>query len=464
MKIAVVVHCYYLDLSIEIINLLSNLQKDFDIFITIGDVSIAEDLKKKLDEISMPNTCNIIIGQNKGRNFGQFLVELREELRKYDLLCHVHTKKSLDRGDFLRGWGEYLIKNTIGNSDIWEKTIRLFDENKKCGLAYPKKYTPLPFWSEHWLGNHGIAQSWAGQYNIKIANGPIRYPVGGMFWVRPIAIDQLLKHPWGYDMFPQEEMQLDGTMQHAIERLVSVVTLENGYSQYEYATDLDLYRPIENKNYMSDPNISVENIAKNISNSKFISFDIFSLCASGRQNIEYLALQNVLRDLTKNGDNISKNDYVSLRRLLELQSRFDRRHAGNADLQEIVDIISVQLNLKEKNILNRESKYIIDIFNEDPRFKEIYKIASNHRKIILVAECAYDKILMENIIKKINLPEPDYYFTTSETAGLCADGSIWTSIKEKVNASDWDILHFGKEIYVDYFIPIKNKVKAIHIY
>ena len=46
------------------------------------------------------------------------------------------------------------------------------------------------------------------------------FPAGSMFWYRPTNIDSLLSQDWNSVNFPPEEGQIDGTVMHAIERIL----------------------------------------------------------------------------------------------------------------------------------------------------------------------------------------------------------------------------------------------------
>ncbi len=50
-----------------------------------------------------------------------------------------------------------------------------------------------------------------------------------MFWFRPEALKPLFDAGWGYDSFPPEPNNIDGTLLHAIERAYAYVAQGSGY-------------------------------------------------------------------------------------------------------------------------------------------------------------------------------------------------------------------------------------------
>ena len=51
----------------------------------------------------------------------------------------------------------------------------------------------------------------------------IDFPVGTMFWARPEALAPLLRLGLNLDDYPDEPLPVDGTILHALERLLPLV-------------------------------------------------------------------------------------------------------------------------------------------------------------------------------------------------------------------------------------------------
>ena len=66
-----------------------------------------------------------------------------------------------------------------------------------------------------------MAETLAARVGIDIPLPPFfEFPVGNMFWARPSALVPLLDLHLGWDDFPAEPVGEDGTIMHALERLL----------------------------------------------------------------------------------------------------------------------------------------------------------------------------------------------------------------------------------------------------
>jgi lipopolysaccharide biosynthesis protein len=63
-----------------------------------------------------------------------------------------------------------------------------------------------------------------------------------MFWAKTNAINRLLEIDWKYSMFASEGQQLDGTLQHAIERVIGECALSSSYKQGIFLNAVDRFK------------------------------------------------------------------------------------------------------------------------------------------------------------------------------------------------------------------------------
>ena len=81
-----------------------------------------------------------------------------------------------------------------------------------------------------WDANLPMATDLAERMGIE---GPLApffdFPIGTMFWSRPAALGPLLELGLGWDDYPHEPVPIDGTILHALERLLPFAARRAGY-------------------------------------------------------------------------------------------------------------------------------------------------------------------------------------------------------------------------------------------
>ena len=100
-----------------------------------------------------------------------------------------------------------------------------FADDPRLGLVFPDDPN-LTGWSL----DRDIAVGLARRMDPAMAvPGSIDFPIGTMFWARPAALAPLFDLGLGWDDYPEEPVSIDGTMLHALERLLPVVATHAGY-------------------------------------------------------------------------------------------------------------------------------------------------------------------------------------------------------------------------------------------
>jgi lipopolysaccharide biosynthesis protein len=123
-------------------------------------------------------------------------------------------------------WRIFLRQHLIGDELPMVDIIRkAFLEDDRLGLVFPED----PF-LVGWDKNLAIARELATHMKLRAPlPASIESPVGTMFWARPEALAPLLRLGLSWDDYPLEPLSIDGTMLHALERLLVSVTEDAGY-------------------------------------------------------------------------------------------------------------------------------------------------------------------------------------------------------------------------------------------
>jgi lipopolysaccharide biosynthesis protein len=165
---------------------------------------------------------------NRGRDIGAFLVALAEgRFRSYGVVGHIHGKRSPHVADEIgRRWRNYLWQNLVGGKRATaDAIIARFAEAAALGLVFPEDPHIVG-----WDQNRDMAEALARRMNIPLPlPDHFDFPVGTMFWARPESLAPLVDLKLTWEDFPDEPVPIDGTILHALERLIPFVVARSGY-------------------------------------------------------------------------------------------------------------------------------------------------------------------------------------------------------------------------------------------
>jgi lipopolysaccharide biosynthesis protein len=231
---AIIFHCFHEDLIVPIFEEYLSRVSGADLIVTArADISY-----RAVEEMSNRFT-NIFIDvhENRGRDIRPFLFALRRvQSLEYRFACKLHTKKTPYAGNGGGElWRETLMRTLLGASDSVLQVRERFDAENDVGLLVPSgSLTEL-----HELRHHIDNTFWLDRLLERmkktdlIENYAFSFPAGSMFWFRVDALDGLDDLAFGDDEFEQELGQRDGTLAHALERLIVLYALEKGYKTRE---------------------------------------------------------------------------------------------------------------------------------------------------------------------------------------------------------------------------------------
>lgn len=164
---------------------------------------------------------------NRGRDIGPFLYSL-PDLADYDAIGHLHGKRSTatDAGMGDR-WREFLWENLVGSQyPMLDTAAAIFAERPEVGLLMAED-PHLVGWDK----NQALAAELAQRMGLPvIEQNFFDFPLGTMFWARPRALHPLLDLGLSWDDYPEEPVPYDGTVLHALERLIPFVVQSTGAS------------------------------------------------------------------------------------------------------------------------------------------------------------------------------------------------------------------------------------------
>lgn len=238
--LGVFVHIYYEDFIQNILEQIKSLPVPAVFYFSVASESIKSRLEDAIaSDISV---AEIRVVPNRGRNFGPLLVEFAGQMSAYDFVLHLHSKKSEHAGEPLgKMWSNTLVSLLLGPKSL-ACALALLNENSEVGLIYPDMSKRFRRVNHFWGSNRKPltrSKFFEKSTTSPAWNKPLAYPVGGMFLARTVALRELISFEWSYEMFPEENGQFDGTLQHALERYVGFSATSNGFEHGFFTEQVD---------------------------------------------------------------------------------------------------------------------------------------------------------------------------------------------------------------------------------
>jgi glycosyltransferase involved in cell wall biosynthesis len=226
-KVAIQWHAYYPEMVEGVVKVLERARMKPDLLITVTSQEAAERVASTLAGKKVGKS-RIKLIPNRGRDLGAFLTAFPEISTDYEFIGHLHTKKSLHNNDrsFVSNWYSFLIESIIGGTHpMMDIILSNMAANPRLGLVFPND-------PHHhgWGRNYYIATEYAQKLNIPLPlQDYLAFPAGSMFWARSAALEALFNQSLQWKDYPLEPLPDDGTILHALERLLPLVAIKAGY-------------------------------------------------------------------------------------------------------------------------------------------------------------------------------------------------------------------------------------------
>lgn len=229
LRAGVVAHVFYPELIGEFAEALANMPIPYELMVSVADDASRRQAEARFSRLPGLASLDVRVVENRGRDIAPLFVTFREKVLELDLVAHIHTKKSLYTGSQQHGWRRYLLNSLLGNKQRITWILGMFQADAKLGIVYPESYEGVPLWAHTLLGNSEACAMLASRIGmVAISDGYFDYPAGSMFWSRVDALRPLLDLKLDISDFPMENGQVDGTLQHAIERMLVHVATQRG--------------------------------------------------------------------------------------------------------------------------------------------------------------------------------------------------------------------------------------------
>ena len=249
-RVAVVLHAFHTNLLPEFRAYLDHIPIPADLF-----VSTDTEAKRAIVEACFASwtggSVEVRVVPNRGRDVAPKIAGFAAVHDRYEYVLHLHTKSS-PHDSRLLGWRGYLLETLLGSPEIVQGIFEAFARAPRLGMLAPQHIDELRPWIT-WGKNHAQAEALAGRMGFALPRtAPLDFPSGSMFWARCAALRPLLDLHLGFDDFPEESGQTDGTTAHAIERLYFLVCEQAGFDWLKITARGELHDQ-SNVNAVSSP-------------------------------------------------------------------------------------------------------------------------------------------------------------------------------------------------------------------
>lgn len=257
LKTALVMHMYFPDLVEECYHYAQSMPENADIYITTNSEEKKENILKTFKNLKC-NKLDVRVVPNCGRDVGPFLVEFKDYLMDYDLICHTHDKKvgQLKPGSIGASFSYRCFENVLKSKELVENIMQTFADHERLGILMPPPPNHGPYYITlglEWGMNFGVTKELADTLGIHVNMNEKKEPIaplGSVFWARPKALKKIFDHDWKYEEFPKEPIADDGTILHAVERIYSFAAQDAGFYPGWVFSELGAAMEITNLNQM----------------------------------------------------------------------------------------------------------------------------------------------------------------------------------------------------------------------
>ncbi len=240
-KVVIIINLYYLETVDRYISYIDRISEGVPIYIYSSRQKILEEVKRK----TIKKDVYYNIKENRGRDISALLVAAKDVIKKYDYICFVHDKKANAKHleDDAEFWIKNLWDNTLASKAYVMNVLDVFLKNREIGLLVPPEpygeYFTTWYDRETWKNNFNNVKSLEKSLELKsnIDEDKPVFGLGTVFWARREALDKLFNTDWKYEDFQEEPLPIDGTLSHAIERILGYVAQDAGYKVGTIMTD-----------------------------------------------------------------------------------------------------------------------------------------------------------------------------------------------------------------------------------
>jgi FMN phosphatase YigB (HAD superfamily)/glycosyltransferase involved in cell wall biosynthesis len=461
-RIAVHAHIFYADVATEFADVLGHMPFAFDLFVSVPSEEVRIASQTALEHLPKVSQLKIVVVPNRGRDVAPMFCTFGEELRNFDYLAHIHSKKSLYNDGATQGWREYLLDQLFGSPTHIKKIFALLSASTGVGLVYPQNYSKLPYWANTWLSNKPLGRMWCQRLGIgDMPQGYFDYPAGSMFWARTSALKTLFESGLKLEDFPPETGQQDATFAHCLERLFALTANHSGY---ETAILRDKVSPRASpwgfEQYLGQTRSQARALIADVS-LKVVAFDIFDTLL-----LRPLLNPESTKTITaQRADGDLGTAYLKFRAEAEntARQRAGRDVGLDAIYAEFAALSGLHVDAVDHLRQLEESVEHASVAARIDAVELLQFAASKGKRVVLASDMYLPKHVIESMLAKNGIVGWQKLYLSSDVGLRKDSGDLYRHIlaQEKVTAQQ--MLMIGDNEHSDVQIPVDMGMKVWHV-
>jgi lipopolysaccharide biosynthesis protein len=223
-----IAHVYYTDLADEIVEAFFRCGTLNSVIITSptpSDELLIDAIRKLSNERPALNIAVLPVN-NIGRDIYPFLQAIQHQfVLDCDVFLKIHTKKSLHLDEYKgRNWRQQLLVDLCHDPEQTSQIATSLYNDHEAWVACPKNFAAG---KESCGRNSKNLNRLTNQIGIAMPKN-FMFPAGSMFWAKKEVVNCLNEQSFKEHSFYFERNHIDGTLTHAIERLIGVIPAAAG--------------------------------------------------------------------------------------------------------------------------------------------------------------------------------------------------------------------------------------------
>ena len=260
LRLAIHAHAYYPEFIEEVHHALKFVRYPCDLIVTTCSQADFKFIQNFLTRRHPSCNFRVQLVSNRGRDIGPMSFGLQGFWRSYDIIAHIHSKKS-PHTDFGDAWRSSILNQMFGSAELVDKIVAFLRENEDVGFLYPENYYGIKKFVSWGVSSH-LIDPVLKRMGIPKCDHPeiAEFSAGSMGWFRTSAFRPLFETFASEEDFDFEDGQLDTTIAHALERAFPLIAQGQGFRSLSYyLTRRPQIPPLENQ-YNNGPYLEEKGI------------------------------------------------------------------------------------------------------------------------------------------------------------------------------------------------------------